>query len=53
MDEQTKATGEIFVHKMAKVDPHCEHEWPQPVTDMDCCLKCGLSFVAYTFTECP
>lgn len=31
----------------------CDHEWPDNPSDTDCCTKCGISFVRYTFMECP
>lgn len=51
-------TDKIFYHEMPK---SCgDHKWSEPPADWDrsqdftpTCLKCGMSFIAYTFMEMP
>lgn len=59
-DQQQQMTDsklkELFFHQTPKVEPKCEHEWPtQEGAAMEdkSCVKCGMSFVRYAFTECP
>ena len=49
----------LFYHAHPKVGA-CDHEWSEPPPDWDrsqdfvpTCEKCGMSFIAYTFMECP
>lgn len=31
----------------------CDHEWEPKNQNPEYCQKCGTSFIAYTFMECP
>jgi hypothetical protein len=31
----------------------CDHEWDNGGCNPEQCLKCGMSFTRYIFTECP
>lgn len=32
---------------------NCDHEWNNEGCDPEYCLKCGMTFWRYVFTECP
>lgn len=31
----------------------CDHDWGTGPGDPETCIKCGMSFTRYIFTECP
>lgn len=42
----------VTVHVTPTPEP-CEHEWDNGGCNPEQCLKCGMSFTRYIFTECP
>jgi len=44
---------EITVAHVMETPKPCEHEWDNDGCNPEFCLKCGISFMRYAFTEMP
>ena len=42
----------IVCHVTPKPNDSCQHDWDR-VEDPQQCIKCGISFARYVFTQCP
>lgn len=45
--------GDITLVHVSETPKPCDHDWDNEGMNPEQCLKCGMSFTRYIFTECP
>ncbi|MGZ4968024.1 MAG: hypothetical protein ACXV8O_01295 [Methylobacter sp.] len=47
------APDEIIIAHVMETPKPCDHDWDNDGCNPEYCLKCGISFMRYAFTEMP